>query len=249
MKDKPVRQESLAFQVLNILSERIDNGQYPSNSQLPAESVLVEEFEVSRATIRRALDILETNGKVIRRHGIGSFVSAATKINNPINEPILFQTLIKNSGHQPGILYVKSKLSTPKPEIALALKISESDEVIEFHKVFTADGEKVIYLVNTIPLYVVGESKENILSNPNMTEPIFTFFEESCDQKLIYYICELKVDIMANCPCDCEINDGAEIALVFDEVGHNQDDVPILHSIHYYPGNRMKFELVRRRLG
>jgi DNA-binding GntR family transcriptional regulator len=36
-------------------------------------------------------------------------------------------------------------------------------------------------------------------------------------------------------------------ALVMDEVGYNVQEKPIMLSIHYYPGNRMKFELIRRR--
>jgi DNA-binding GntR family transcriptional regulator len=34
---------------------------------------------------------------------------------------------------------------------------------------------------------------------------------------------------------------------VIDEVGYNVEDQPILHSIEYYPGRFMSFDLVRRR--
>lgn len=248
MKDKPVRQRSLTRQVLGILNERIEHGVYPPDSQLPSESNLVDELEVSRATIRRALDILEANGKVIRRHGVGSFISAATKINNPINEPVLFQTLIKNSGYRPGVVYIDTKISAPKPEIAQALKIEEDHEVVEFYKAFTAGGEGVIYLLNTIPAWVLGEDlKWEILSKPQLTEPVFEFLERYCNQRLIYYISSIKADVMANCPCEGETFSEFETALVFDEIAYNQDDIPIMHSVHYYPGDNMKFELVRRR--
>lgn len=60
--EKPVRQPSLSHQVLEIITDRIVRGVYPPETQIPAESELVKEFNVSRATVRRALDILETNG-------------------------------------------------------------------------------------------------------------------------------------------------------------------------------------------
>ncbi len=247
--DRPIRQESLTNQVMGILTERIERGVYAPNTQLPAESVLVEELDVSRATIRRAFDILEANGKVIRRLGIGTFVSSATKIINPINEPVLFQELIEKSGYKPGVIYLDSKICIPRPEVGQALKIGETDEVLELSKVFTADGENVIYLVNSIPLWVLNdEIKQEILSQPEITEPVFDFFEQRCKQKLVYYICILKSDLMANCSCKGEKINENESALVFDEIGLNQEDIPILHSIHYYPGDKMKFELVRRRI-
>jgi GntR family transcriptional regulator len=249
MKDKPVRQMSLAHQVLEILSERIDAGVYSLDSQLPPENALVEEFGVSRATVRRALDILESSGKIIRRHGIGSFVSSAVKISNPIDEPVLFQDLIRDSGYEPGVEFVKTTIEPPTPELAHSLKISDMDEVIRLHKVFTADGDPMIYLVNSIPTWVAGDMlTKDIVAEPRITEPIFDFLEESCGHKLVFYLCALRSETMNTCPCEGVAFDLSETALVFDETGYDQANVPVLHSIHYYPGNRMKFELIRRRI-
>ena len=36
-------------------------------------------------------------------------------------------------------------------------------------------------------------------------------------------------------------------ALVIDEIGYNVQERPIMQSVHFYPGNHMKFELIRRR--
>jgi DNA-binding GntR family transcriptional regulator len=34
---------------------------------------------------------------------------------------------------------------------------------------------------------------------------------------------------------------------VIEEVGYNTAGQPVLHSLEYYPGRSMRFELVRRR--
>ena len=234
--EQPVRQPSLSHQVLEILADRIVRGVYPPESHIPAESVLVKEFNVSRATIRRALDILETNGKVVRRQGVGSFVTAANRISNPINEPILFQSIIKESGYEPGVEFIKGLVSTPAPALARKLQIAE-------------DGEPVIFLVNTIPTWVVAHNNiSDIVSQPTLTEPIFEFLENFCNQKLPYYVSAIRADTMQNCTCLGRPKNMNEVALVFDEIGYNQQDKPILHSVHYYPGNKMKFEMIRRRI-
>ncbi len=52
----------------------IETGQYPLHSQLPSERELSELLGVGRATIRRALTMLEDEGRVWRHVGQGTFV-------------------------------------------------------------------------------------------------------------------------------------------------------------------------------
>jgi GntR family transcriptional regulator len=66
----------LYHQILRILASRIQSGVYPSGSQLPTEGALMEEFSVSRATVRTAVGHLAAEGKVERTAGKGTFVTA-----------------------------------------------------------------------------------------------------------------------------------------------------------------------------
>ena len=56
------------------LYQRIYAGQYSFGTRLPSERQLVDEFGVSRNTIRQALDLLENHEIVSRRHRSGCFV-------------------------------------------------------------------------------------------------------------------------------------------------------------------------------
>ena len=67
--DKP-----LWSQIAQILSERIANGTYPVGSTMPGEMALMEEFGVSRITVRQALDKLVSRGLIERRRGKGTLV-------------------------------------------------------------------------------------------------------------------------------------------------------------------------------
>lgn len=66
----------LYVQVKDYLLARIDSGQYRSGSQLPTEKELMELLDVGRATVRAALGELEHEGRIIKRHGIGTFVAS-----------------------------------------------------------------------------------------------------------------------------------------------------------------------------
>lgn len=60
--------------VLKMLRRRIGSGKYPSQSKLPPERDLAAELDVSRGTLRKALDILESEGLIWRHVGKGTFV-------------------------------------------------------------------------------------------------------------------------------------------------------------------------------
>ena len=67
-------------EVAQILRERIESGEYPVGSQLPAISALQAEFNVpGQNTIRTALQLLAAGGYVRSRQGVGTFVLSATR--------------------------------------------------------------------------------------------------------------------------------------------------------------------------
>src|SRR6266516_2293171 len=61
-------------QVANQLRDAIRSGQYGPGDQLPSESDLIEHYQLSRPTIRRAMAVLATEGVVVVEHGRGAFV-------------------------------------------------------------------------------------------------------------------------------------------------------------------------------
>ena len=65
-------------QISEILRERIENGTYGPDDQLPSESQLGQQFQVSRITVRRALHTLESEHLIYKRQGLGSFVRPRT---------------------------------------------------------------------------------------------------------------------------------------------------------------------------
>src|SRR4030042_701961 len=196
-----IRHQAIVEQILEILSERIKDRSYPPNSKLPSENSLSEEFKVSRVTIRRAMDILVSRGNIYRMQGIGSFVSSISQIANPIVDPILFQDLIRNQGYEPGIQFIHAQVITLTSQLAEKLKINPDEEIEELQKVFTADGEPVIFCSNIIPKWVLkGSLFQEVLEQPSITEPIFDFLADECGDALSFYISTLRLDEMNNCP-------------------------------------------------
>src|SRR5262245_44724335 len=72
----------LYHQLRELLTEKIESGEWMPGHQLPGENQLTAEFGVSRFTVRQALGLLERQGVVERRHGKGSFVARPKYVHN-----------------------------------------------------------------------------------------------------------------------------------------------------------------------
>lgn len=65
--------------VADILQREIDEGLYNENNRIPTEDELRNRFEVSRNTIRKAIELLVQRGRVYQVRGSGVFVRNTKK--------------------------------------------------------------------------------------------------------------------------------------------------------------------------
>lgn len=83
-----LKRVSLTDQVANLLVGRIKDGVYSIGSQLPNEISLIQEFGVSRSTIRGAVKKLETLDYLSVQQGKGTFVKTNKSIQSIIAEHV-----------------------------------------------------------------------------------------------------------------------------------------------------------------
>lgn len=76
------RPRSLATALVVEFGSRIRDGRLRAGARLPTEAGLMAEFGVSRTVVREALSQLQAAGRVVTRHGIGSFVAAPGEAQN-----------------------------------------------------------------------------------------------------------------------------------------------------------------------
>ena len=58
-------------QAYRVILDRLKSGRYPVGGRMPTESELASHFDISRVTIRRALDMLVRDGYIESRQGSG----------------------------------------------------------------------------------------------------------------------------------------------------------------------------------
>ncbi|HET8754367.1 MAG TPA: GntR family transcriptional regulator [Solirubrobacteraceae bacterium] len=128
-----------------ILEKRFDSG------RLPSEDELGRMLNVSRTTIRTALQGLERDGIITRRRAIG------TRINRHVGPATLalqrlvgFDWLLKEKGHK---IKVDVSWSRAVPPAALveAFALSADEEYLVMEKLYYADGDAAIYVRDIVP--------------------------------------------------------------------------------------------------
>ena len=104
--NEPVRPAgALYVGIASILKDDIVRGAFADN-RLPTEEELAQRFQVSRNTIREALSMLEMDGLITRRQGVGTFIEPARV---PVgSRTIGFTESMRLAGRNPALSWRRS---------------------------------------------------------------------------------------------------------------------------------------------
>ena len=123
----------------------------PGN-RLPSEPDLARELGVSRATLREAMRIFETQGLIRRRQGAGTYVLSPSHIIESGLEVLeSIETLADRIGLKVTVGEIKLENRPPTQAEAIALCLATESKVVQVARVIFAGGRPVAYLIDTVP--------------------------------------------------------------------------------------------------
>jgi GntR family transcriptional regulator len=73
-------QEKLYIQLMRIFLEQINSGNWQLGQQIPTEEDLCKKYNVSKITVRQAINNLVADGYLIKIHGKGTFVASSLPV-------------------------------------------------------------------------------------------------------------------------------------------------------------------------
>ncbi|NVM76576.1 GntR family transcriptional regulator [Duganella sp. SG902] len=124
-------------QLQRALRAAIDKGVYGTEAALPAERLLAAELDLSRITVRKAIDGLVSEGLLVRRPGSGNFIN--TRIEKNFAKLTSFSEDMRARGRTPRSVWLKRSTGTVTPEEALRLRLSPGSPVYRFNRIRYAD--------------------------------------------------------------------------------------------------------------
>ena len=164
--------ESKYIQLYNKLLEQIENKELQEGDKLPSEKELMELYNMSRDTVRKALNMLVQDGYIEKAKGkVATVANNKNLFNFPISAIKSFKELhvgVENS------TYVENlEIAKGEKEIIKKLGISKDDEYFKLVRIRKIEGERIIidkdyiprkYVAN-IPLKAAQDSLYEYLEN------------------------------------------------------------------------------------
>lgn len=233
----------LYLQVIERLKKDIESGKFKENERFPSEFVLARELGVSRSTLREALQILEAEKVIIRKHGVGTFVNPKPLFTSGIEQLSSVSTMIREAGMEPGTIFMDVSETEVSDESIGHFQYDEADKLVTIKRVRTADGEPIVYCVDQVLAknFPIGPEELHNLS-------LFDAIEQSGDVRIAQAIAHIEpvgYDEEASSLLRCGIE--VPLLVLFQE-HYSEDGEMILYSRNYFRADKFSFHVVRKRV-
>lgn len=156
---------------------RIENKEWKSNQVIPSESNLCDIYNVSRITVRRALDELVKDRVLYRIKGKGCFVCQLA--NDGLSNIYSFTEVIKHRGMQPSKKQISFDVIEADEKLASKLEIKPGEGVYVLKCIYLADGEPYCVNVSKLPVKLFKKLEFFDFNDKSLYEILKTFYNIS----------------------------------------------------------------------
>ena len=162
----------------NNIKEQINAGKLKEGDLIPSENELCQVFDVTRMTVRSALNNLVKEGYITRRRGVGSIV-IANKIYDNISAISGFTREMKAKGLDVSNIVVSLEVIQANKDLASKLNIDVNDNIWEIKRIRLANDIRMSYMITYMPLAMF----------PNLTKEycigsLYEFVENTSKMKI-----------------------------------------------------------------
>lgn len=132
------------LRIYNEIVTAIENGKLKSGTKLSSENELMNQYNVSRDTIRKALNLLAQNGYIQKVKGKGSFVLDINRFDFPVSGLVSFKELSEKINRKSNTIVHELELIRPDEFLIKRLDLSVEDKVWKVVRVREIGDEKII---------------------------------------------------------------------------------------------------------
>ena len=149
-----------------------------AGDRLPTEVELSEQLDISRLTLREALNALKSDGLIHAVQGKGTFVACnVDHIADSLNTNYSVSEMIEVAGYRPGVASFEKKLMKADHCVAEKLQVPEGADVLMCARLRLADDEPVVYTKD----YLSPRLTSQFLEINDESISLYSFIEETCN--------------------------------------------------------------------
>ncbi|ASK62715.1 phosphonate metabolism transcriptional regulator PhnF [Virgibacillus phasianinus] len=223
---------------LLIQTEKLSPGEL-----LPSEREYAERYNISRMTVRQAINNLAAEGLLYRQKGRGTFVSEK-KFEQDLQGLTSFSEDMRARGLTPSNKLLSFQTLHANERIAELLRLNKNDEVYEIKRIRYANESPVAVETIYTPKHLVGN-----LTDANVVESFYKYIETNLNLNISYGD-QMIESVLAN---EFEIENlhvkAGDPVLLIQRITYLSDEnaTPLEYVKSAYRADKYKFKLQMRR--
>ncbi|MEH7012092.1 GntR family transcriptional regulator [Neobacillus niacini] len=231
-KNSPV---PIYHQLEEYIKQQIENGILMEETVIPSEREYAQTFQISRMTVRQAINNLVSEGYLKRQKGRGTFVNKK-KVEQELQGMTSFTEDMLSRGMSPSSTLLSFQIIPADKKTAFDLKIEEKDSVYKIKRIRLADGAPMALETAYIPVEIVPGLTEE---NSNLS--LYQYIEENLSLSITEATQEIEASIASSNDAEAlEINIGDPILLI-ERISYLQNGIPFELVKSTFRADRYRF--------
>lgn len=235
--------EDLVKRVANALRDEIVSGKLAPGAKLTPEGQLAVQLGVSRPSLREAIRILAHEGRIVVKHGVGTFVSKEPRLLGPLELMRSMTELIRAAGGEPSHRDLSVDFIQPPGQVAAELGLADRDRVGLVSRVRLMDG---VPFADAKEYVVVGAAPRSFETLTRFAMgSLYQFLREEFGVAISHSRAKLSaVAADAHVARVLELRKGAPL-LLMRELHFSPDGKPALLTINHHNSNVLEVTSMR----
>ena len=230
MKKIPIFRE-----VAQKIRERVLDGTYVSSQRLPSEYELAKEFDVSRLTVRKAIDELIAQNILVKQKGRGTYAMQSQKIQSGRSGLQGFSEAAKAYGKESRTVLIQFEETPFEEQLWETLQADSRETIYHIVRLRGFDEEPMtVENLHVRAKYLPFESEKQL------TDSIFQLIEKKIEiayshQEVEAVLVDTEMSRLLQVPV------GNPLLLVHS-ITYSVTGVPILYDTSYYRADKYTFK-------
>lgn len=242
MNLNPSTPQPLYMQIRQMLKNDVQQGKYKPDEQIPTEAELCEIYNVSRITIRKAIEELVKEGTLTRVPRRGTFVTT-NKFHNELLSVSGFSEFSHQLGMIPNSRILRSEVIPASEEVAGHLLIDEGSPVLELERLMYVNDHPLFYDIAHFPLIRFPDLEKKIAMDESTYKTLSKEYQtEIISNDKIIDVIGATTEYAKLLECDVGANLFRILKIAFDE-----NDEPIHLSTFMCETNKVNLTIHRAK--
>jgi GntR family transcriptional regulator len=226
----------LYYQIMEWMYGEIKQGTWGVGDKIPSEFELSSKFGVSRNTAQRAIEMLVNRGLVIRRQGVGTFVSSP-QLEQGLMRFYSFSKAMQAKGISTSVKVLSMKIEEATSSQAKYLEINVGDQVYVLKRIRYANESPIMFDTSRIPVLIAPNLDSTDFEKISLYHTLETRFgiyvtraKEIFEPIAIRSIESKLLLVPENSP-----------AMMIDRIAFSSENIPVELCRSIVPGDKCRF--------